>query len=207
MKEVLEVSALLLSIVNGLMLLRAYLLDRPILKIYPVHPDIYQWWFRLPNGEYEGQVTRRYGFLIYVAIDNYGLRKVAVNSWRLFIRNHKRRWRKVELKALNIPEPTIHMEGVGTKVLPVLGQRGPAYGGDLMVESGSGITGTAYYVAEFWGHEGYNPIIKGGKITGTLVVRNVLGGKAKKTIVFSEQSLEEVKKIIPNIVLIGLSAP
>ncbi len=84
-KEVLGLGALVLSIINGLALLRYHLRDRPKLTIQPVHPDAYQWWFKLPSGEYEGNPSRKYGFLAYIDITNRGLRKVSLDSWRLFI--------------------------------------------------------------------------------------------------------------------------
>ncbi|TKJ47581.1 hypothetical protein CEE34_02940 [Candidatus Aerophobetes bacterium Ae_b3a] len=62
LKEILGLSALILSIVNGLMLLRYYLRDRPKLAVHSIHPDVYQWWFKLPSGEFEGNPTRKYGF-------------------------------------------------------------------------------------------------------------------------------------------------
>jgi len=103
-KSLLELSALVLSIVNGLMLLKFYLRDRARLTAHPVHPEIYQWWFRRPDGEFEGKPTRRYGFIAYIAIQNSGLRKTELISWRLFIKTRLGRWH--ELKPINMPEPS-----------------------------------------------------------------------------------------------------
>lgn len=47
-RPLLQLSGLILSIVNGLMLLRFYLRDRARLTLHPIHPDTYQWWFTLP---------------------------------------------------------------------------------------------------------------------------------------------------------------
>ena len=54
-EPVLELSALILGIVNGLFLLKFYLRDRPKLKVKPVHSKVYQWWFRMPDDQHEGQ--------------------------------------------------------------------------------------------------------------------------------------------------------
>jgi hypothetical protein len=85
-KSVLQVAALILSIINGLMLLRFYLRDRAIVTVGPIHPEVYQWWFALPPGNFEGKPTRRYGFIAYVGFQNCGLRKTQMTAWRLSIR-------------------------------------------------------------------------------------------------------------------------
>lgn len=86
LKELLGLGVLILSVVNGLMLLKYYLRDKPKLKVRPVHPEIYQWWFKLPNGEFEGYPTRKYGFLAYIAISNRGLRKYRLTLGALILK-------------------------------------------------------------------------------------------------------------------------
>jgi len=76
---VLQASALILSIVNGLILVWQFSRDRPKLSVASVHPELYQRYFRLPPGEYRGHETRKFGFLIYLAIANRGLRDVSIN--------------------------------------------------------------------------------------------------------------------------------
>jgi len=73
MKLILELSALILSIVNGLILLSSYLRDKPKLTVRPVHPDTYQWFFLLPSGQFQEHQTRKYGFLSYISITNKGI--------------------------------------------------------------------------------------------------------------------------------------
>lgn len=103
-QNILNLSALILSIVNGLFLLISYLKDKPKLKVEPVHPKIYQWWFKLPNGKTEdGQITRKYGFLTYVSINNKGLRRTTLDEWNLIIKD--KTFKKRKLKAVSIPEP------------------------------------------------------------------------------------------------------
>lgn len=201
MTGILQFAALILSLVNGLMLLRTHLRDRPILTVNPVHPEVYQWWFHLPDGEFQGMPTRRYGFLLYVGIGNRGLRKVALKSWRLVIKTGAER-REHELKPLSIPEPTAELVGF-SKTYPVLGVGGLAHGGGTVVESGCSISGWAYFVAEYYGSADWKPIIKNDEIKGTFLVRDIFGGKAKTTVAFSRQELGYVSTLVPGIETIG----
>ena len=59
-KSILELSALILSIVNAIMLLRQYFRDRAKLQVRPIHPENYQWWFRLPEYKKNGIISARY---------------------------------------------------------------------------------------------------------------------------------------------------
>jgi hypothetical protein len=197
----LELAALILSIINGIALLSNHLRDQAILKVKPIHPDVYQWWVRLPAREYEGAPTRRFGFLLYVGIGNQGLRKVALDSWRLFIQTNATR-SKQELKPLSIPEPITDL-GSYAKSYNVLGLRGALGSGETVIDSGCSISGWVYYVAEYFGDETWNPVIKNGKIKGTFVVRDIFKGKTQTEIVFSEKELSFVQKMIPSIENIG----
>lgn len=199
-KTILESAALILGLINGLMLLKYYLNDKPRLHVDPVHPEVYQWWFRLPDGKYNDMPTRKYGFLVYAAICNKGLRKVSLSSWRLFI---KTAIKQVELKSINIPEPQAEMSKSGhIKTWPVLGQKGIYFGGDTLVDSGASIAGMTYYIAEFYGSELWNPVIKNGIITGRFIITDVFGNKAKTKITFTEANIDKIKNMIENIELI-----
>lgn len=198
LKEILGSSALFLSIINGLMLLKYYLRDKPKLTVHPIHPDVYQWWFKLPSKEFEGNPTRKHGFLAYIGITNRGLRKVSLESWKLYFRTVG--FRQVELKPISIPEPKADLgDSENVKFWPVLGQRGLLSNGDTLIDSGSSISGMVYYVSELYGGEDWNPQIKDGKITGKLVIKDVFGKKAHCKIVFSETPLEKVTSMIENI--------
>jgi len=200
MKEFLSLSALILSIINGLMLLKYYFSDRPRLKVEPIHPGTYQWWFRLPNGKLNDSPTRKYGFLAYVGICNKGLRKVALSSWRLYITVALK---QIELKALSIPEPQADLSKTGhVKTWPVLGQKSLSYSGDTLIDSGASISGMAYYVVEFYGSEKYNPLIINGKIFCKFMIRDVFGNRAATKIVFHETTLEKIKVMVENIEMI-----
>jgi hypothetical protein len=200
MKSLLEAAALILSLINGLMLLKYYLTDKPRLQVRPVHPDIYQWWFRLPDGKYKDLPIRKYGFLVYVGISNKGLRKVSLASWRLFINTTMK---KVELKPISIPEPKAELSGSGhVKTWPVLGQQGISFKGNTLIDSGTSIAGMAYYVAEFYESELWNPVIRDGKVIGDFVITDAFGNSSRTKIIFRGDSIEKVKTLIENIELI-----
>ena len=200
MKAILEISALVLAIVNGLMLFRSYFRDRAVLKVSAIHPEVYQWWFRLPGSEYQGQTTRSYGFLLYIGIANKGLRKVQLEKWRLIIRSASNK--KIELKPMSIPEPSWENE-VFTKYFPVLGQKGLMFGGATMVDAGCSISGMAYYIYECFGDKLFDPLIVNDTIRGSFEVNDVFGKKEKCKIIFSYKKLEYVQTIFKDIEKIG----
>ncbi|HBE76785.1 MAG TPA: hypothetical protein DDW65_03255 [Firmicutes bacterium] len=199
-RKLLEMSALILSIINGLALLRQYLRDKPKLQVDPVHPESYQWWFKLPSRDYKGHKTRRYGLLIYLGISNRGLRNVSLESWNLFVitLNNK----KHELKPISIPEPKGKL-GDNEKIYSVLGQTGLYHNGDTLIESGTSISGMAYYIAEFCGDEILDLKICNNQISGEVQVEGVYGKKAKTKIALHERSLEFIESLIPGIEKIG----
>ncbi len=189
-------SALTLTIVNGLMLLRSYLRDKPILKATAIHPEIYQWWFRLPEDEYQGHKIRRFGFLLYISISNKGLRKVQLSQWRLKIR--MTRLKKIELKPTNIPDATLEHE-VFIKSFPVLGQKGLIFSGDTLVDAGCSISGMAYYIYECYGDEIFDPLIIDDTIKGFFELKDVFETKTKCNINFTYKKLDYVQTIVKDI--------
>lgn len=206
MNTLLEYAALILGLVNGLILLWYFLRDHPRLVVKPVHPEVYQWYFRLPDGEFESLPSRKHGFLLYVAISNRGLRNVSLASWRLFLRAGNKK--KCELKAMNLPsEPMLDFtESESVKVWPVLGQRGMLLGGgDTMVVSGGSVSGMVYYLYECYGGPEWDPLKKDGVITGVFQVKSVFRNKAKTKFQFHEKSLAEIEKMVPDISKIDLS--
>jgi hypothetical protein len=201
LKPLLELAALILGLVNGLMLLRGYTRDRPVLKVEPVHPDTYQWFFRLPAGEFKGEPTRRYGFLAYVDVLNKGRRDVSLCSWRLWIRT--KGGKRFESKPMSITEPNIELHGSYTKVYPVLGTRGLQFQGDTLIKSGQSISGFCYYVVELWGTQNWDLAFDGRTTTAEIAVQSAFGNKARSKILFKEISLERANVIIPGIENIG----
>lgn len=198
LKPILELSALILSLVNGLMLLKNYLRDRPRLSVSAIHPDAYQWFFKLPDGKYEDQPTRKYGFLAYISITNRGLRDVSLDSWHLHVKNVGEKW--VELKPLSIPEPRFEVgESGSVKVWPVLGTKGQFHDGDTMIKAGSSVSGFAYYVAEFYGRGAWNPFLQDGKAVGTIRIQSVFGNHSESRIFFKEIPLERAKRLVEGI--------
>jgi len=202
-KSLLELSALILGLVNGLILLRNYLRDRPELVVRPIHSDTYQWFFPLPCGNYQGQPTRKYGFLTYIGIANRGIRDVAIESWRLRIKTDGHGWQ--ELGPVSIPEPQIELGESGSlKIWPVLGQKGVFHQGDTMLKSGDSIAGFAFYIAGFYGDKSWNPLVRNGKAIGEVLVRSVLGQKAKSKVFLREIPLEKAKRMVKGIDQIDL---
>lgn len=198
LKPLLELSALILSLVNGLMLLRNYLRDRPRLKVNAIHPDAYQWFFKLPEGKHKDQPTRKYGFLAYISVTNRGLRDVSLDSWHLHVKAAGERW--VELKPLSIPEPRFELgESGNVKVYPVLGTKGQFHDGDTMIKAGSSVSGFAYYVAAFYGGGAWNPLFQDGKAVGKIRVQSVFGNKSEDRIFFREIPLERAKRLVEGI--------
>lgn len=182
--------------VNGIMLLRVYIRDRPILRLYAIHPETYQWWFRLSPGSFEGAPTRRYGFLAYAGIVNRGLRRVALEHWRLKIRTAQ--GRKVELKPISLPEPTF-ADGAFTKVYPVLGQKGLYFDGGTTIESGGSLAGMVFFLYECHGHSSWDPRINRGNIEGHFSIEDAFGGRARRRFVFSEKDLCYMQSLSPDI--------
>jgi hypothetical protein len=180
------------------MLLRSYLRDKPILQVNPIHPDVYQWFFTLPSGNFNGLPTRKFGFLTYIGVKNKGIRDVSLDQWCLIIKT--RSGKSSELRPINIPEPTIQLgESKNTKAWPVLGQKGLYFEGNTMVTSGNSIAGFAYYIAEFCGSDEWNPIIKDGKTSAQIKVRSVFGNTASAKIIFKEITLDKARQFIPDI--------
>ena len=196
MDTILKYAALILSIINGLILLHNFLRDRPDLKITAIHPEVYQWWFNLPPGEFEGKPTRKRGFIVYVGIGNKGLRSVTVNQWRLHIK--LRNGHKEELKPMNLPQPKQEFTGF-TKEFPVLGQRGVTFSGDTKVNTGDSISGMSYYILECYGSDQFDPIISNEKIIGTFVVMDVFDKKYSTTIYFSKVNRGKIEKLFGSI--------
>lgn len=197
LKPVLELSALVLTLVNALILMYLFLRDRPKTTVDFVHPEVYNWFFRLPAGEYEGQKTNRFGFLLYLSFKNRGLRPVAVDSWRLQVKLQNRK--KEPLKPLNIPYPEWKLADGSLKRYPVLGQyMGTHDKVDLYIKSGDTIAGFAYYELETYG-EKWLPIIITDCIRVRVICTNVFNKKFSKEILVREKSLDQVEKMVPNI--------
>ena len=201
-KSLLEISALVLSVVNGLWILWFYLRDRPKLVVDPIHPEVYQWWFELPPGECENRETRRFGFLLYASIANKGLRKTSLRSWRLHVWSSN--WRRAKLKPMNMPQPVAKL-GEHGKVYPTLGQAGVVgediFDGGTGVEAGGGVSGMILYIYECYGDEVWNPRIReGGTIKVKLVVHEVFGSKTTEKFTLTRRPFEEIEEMLPGIV-------
>jgi len=179
------------------MLLRRYLEDRPILRIRPVHPEVYQWFFELPSGEHEGRPTTKYGFLLYFDVINRGRRPVDLESWNLWIRNTAGQW--TELKPISIPEPTVPLGAAGEKVWPVLGVAGSRTPGSTLARPGEAVGGFAYYVLEYFEDSTAGLRIVGNRVSAILKVRSILGNRVQQTFSLERVSLARVQQFVPGI--------
>lgn len=68
-----------------------------------------------------------------------------------------------------------------------------------MIKAGGSVSGFAYYIAEFYGGDAWNPLVKKGKAVGKIVVQSVFGNKARSKILFTEIPLEKAKRIVKDI--------
>lgn len=195
-KSLLDSAALILGIVNALFLLKFYLRDRPQVEVRPVHPDSYQWWFQLPDADYQGRQTRRWGFLAYIDVLNRGLRETELDTWSLRIPTAKRG--PHTMSAMNMPEPKITI-GELSKSFRVLGQEGIVGDGSTLTKPGCSIAGMAFFEYECYGDASRDPAIKDGKIQGTFIVRTVFGRQSSCRVDFSEKSLQEIIAMAPGI--------
>jgi hypothetical protein len=196
LKSLLDASALVLAIVNGLFLLKFYLRDRPKLKVRPINSGVYQWWFRMPADQQDGNETRRYGFLAYVEVLNTGLRKTELDSWWLRFQSvgqgHHR------LKPHNMPEPAITI-GKLEKHYPVLGQKGLEFDGNTLTEPGCSVSGMVFFEYECYGGGSWDPAIQNGKVSATFGTKSIFGKTCQCVIEFSEKSLDEIRKMAPGV--------
>ncbi|MBN1591720.1 MAG: hypothetical protein JW941_00565 [Candidatus Coatesbacteria bacterium] len=204
-KDYAHLSALILAIINGSILFWRLRRDRPNLQVRAVEPKRFQWWFSLPGGEMNGQPTRRYGFLAYVRITNRGLRNVGLDKWGLKIKT--KGGVKLKLKPTSIPEPRSRFsdEVEELRYFPVLGERTERFDGNTLIESGMSISGIAYYVADVYGSDGWDPSLgKDRSVEGKFRIQDVLDNETSCKIIFSEISLDRAREIVPGIGKIGL---
>ncbi len=157
----------------------------------------------MPEGEFQGQKTRKYGFLAYICITNRGLRDVSFVSWGIEIKTKS--GQKQRLHEISIPEPSGTVgASENIKIYPVLGQKTPHFEGATLVKSGASILGMAYYIADDCGSEGRGPAItEDGKVQAEVRIEDAFGKKARCKFVFSEKSLEYAEKIVDGIAKTG----
>jgi hypothetical protein len=204
LKSLLDASALVLAIVNGVFLLKFYVRDRPKLTVKPINKNVYQWWFRMPGDQHDGENTRRYGFLAYVEVLNTGLRKAEISSWWLYF--HTVGQGRHRLEPHNMPEPAIKI-GKLEKHYPVLGQTGLMFDGNTLAEPGCSISGMVFFEYGCYGGGSWDPAIEAGKVAATFGVKSIFGRTCRCVIEFSEKSLDEISKMAPGIDLTSKAQP
>jgi hypothetical protein len=196
LKSLLDSSALVLAIVNGAFLLKFYLRDQPKLAVRPINARVYQWWFRMPDDQYDGEKSRRYGFLAYVEVLNTGLRKTELDSWWLCFETTGQGQQRQEPH--NMPEPAITI-GKLEKHYPVLGQKGVMFDGKTLTEPGCSVTGMVFFEYGCYGDNSWDPAIQAGNVSATFAVKSIFGRTCRCVIEFSEKNLDEIRKMAPGI--------
>jgi len=203
-KDYVHFSALILAIINGLILFWRLKRDRPNLKVAPIEPGRFQWWFALPGRELNGNPTRRFGFLAFVRITNRGLRDVGLDTWLLKIKT--KGGEKLKLLPTSIPEPRMRVadELDEIRYYPVLGERTDRFDGNTLVKSGMSISGMAYYIAEVYGsHDWDVPVAEDRTVEAKFNLKDVFDNETSCKINFSEVSLERAEELVPGITRIG----
>lgn len=195
--------ALVLSIINGLILVTQWRTNRPFLRASPIHPDIYQWWFRLPDRENDKGMVRTFGFLCYVGIANSGGQATSLIKYRLRIRNRlplrQLKHKFPELRPTNIPQPEFHI-GEDVKYVSVLGQQTLKFDGLTFVQSGQSISGMACYYWSVYGDERWNPRTNNDNTIDAKFIIDSVNGKARGCkIRFHEASFDRIREILPGI--------
>jgi len=193
--------ALVLSIANTILIIKKLINEfksKPKLIIEVLHPDEYQWFFKLPPGNYRGISTRNYGFISYISISNKGLKETSLASWYLDLKIYNNNFAR--LHPISIPEPVIKLGKTdNVKIIPILGVKGFFHDGKTNIKPGNHISGMSYFFASFYGDEYYNPIFKDNKTLGKFVITDGFNKKTESDIFFSEISFEKIKEIIPEI--------
>ena len=193
--------ALILSVVNTILIVKKLVNEfnnKPKLLIEVLHPDEYQWYFKIPSGLYRGLKTRSYGFLSYVSILNKGSKETSLASWFLDLKIYDNSFSRRH--PISIPEPIIKLGKTdNVKILPILGTRGFFHDGSTYIRPGSSISGVSYFFASFYGDDYYNPIFKDNKILGKFVIIDGFGRKTETEILFNEMPIEKIKEMIPDI--------
>ena len=63
----------------------------------------------------------------------------------------------------------------------------------------------SYYIAGFFGGEGWNPLVKKEKAIGKIIVKDIFGHESKINISFTRITLDRAKNIIKDIDKIDIS--
>ena len=172
--------------------------DAPKLVISPVYSQLYQYWFQIDDIKKDDKTFRRYVFLSYFSVANQGLRDVAVDKWRLHIKNRlgliQFYDKKKKLPPYTLPE-TQYTIGGHVKSIRSFGQNTQNFkDSSTMVKSGDSIAGMACWVYSVWGDEGWNPKKdKYNRVKSTLKIKNVFGDTSKCKLVFQKTTLGNLK--------------
>lgn len=193
--------SLILSVANTILIIKQLINEfknKPKLVIEILHPEGYQWFFKLPSSNYKGIEIRNFGFLSYVSISNRGLKETSLSSWYLDLKIFNDSFSR--LHPISIPEPIVKLGKTDSvKIIPVLGVKGLFHDGKTSIKPGSHISGMSYFFASFYGDNYYNPIFKDNKTCGKFIIIDGFSKKTESDISFTELSLEKIKEMIPEI--------
>ncbi len=154
-----EFIPLLVVLGGGLLLgIMGLLFRRPPMAVHVVPSPLSPRWVPLPGGMIEEQPSRRYGFLIEPVVSNRGETPVLFSSCRLRIpleRGGHLDMPPQPLPELPHPKPQPFIEDPDAP---------------LLVPADTVRGGILHFIAEFYGEEGFNPVIKGTTIPGILLL-------------------------------------
>lgn len=193
-KPLLNLAALMLSIVNALILIYSFLKNRAILSIEAIHPENYQWWCKLPKRMKGDENISRIAFLTYVGISNSGHKTTSLHSYRLFIRTTGK-VKESELKSIRISEPTF-TDAYGSTNLRVFGVKTKNFDGETVIDSGCSIAGCSFFIYE---SKDDSPIITDRHIIGTLKITDNFHNRKHVKITFSEVDYSYLLSVITNL--------
>lgn len=150
-KNYLGLAALILSIMNGLILIQNYLNNKPKIKLESNGDDM-MWWTKLPTM-YEGSnEVITYGFFVYAHIQNRGIKRVKISKWWIKVKDVANNYRT--LNRLPIPICEEKLRDGSIRLFPVLGNTNKTLSGNTMIEQGDGISGFAFYADQQYSQEG-----------------------------------------------------
>lgn len=204
-ESILPNASLALSVINGSILLSNFWSDKSKIIVTPVHPNVYQKWVRISDIQVENKTVRRYAFISYFSVANKGKRNVAINQWRLHIKNRLSIFQQIhksqELLPFNIPEIEIPQNKEHSKIIRVWGQSTPNYSNSsAMIESGNSNLGMSCWIYEVYGEKAWSPKISKKKyIKAKLKVKDVFGKYSNCTLYFAHISLESLQERMPSL--------
>jgi len=194
---ILNSSALLLSIVNGLILVFNFLKNRPNIVLNPKlseNPEN-NYFFVMPTLETNGLAIRRYCFITYITIINRGSRSTSLLSWELQVIIGDK---KVRLLPVTVPSIQFAFSEAGImKKFTPLGMGDKKEG--LLLQSGEIKRGFSCYIIEFISNRDLKIDPNGGKIKAKMIITDSFGKE-----ITTSCSITEISYSIGNLMIPGV---